>query len=246
MRSSKVRVCVSTVLEKRAIYPRAASGKSFSEDAKLSSGADLTLSQLLRTTTCARFFNCCFRCRVFVHHTPDCYHIHCIIIMSTQVLSIGAPSSFSTRPRIVPAAACLSRARRCLFGAAADREESLRQARDELQRQIEADGKRWNFDFVREKPVDGLRFEWIESKPQLQNRDAKSAKTSSTTLRQSQITGKHQSKQTKCRWPAGNRSAPRFLPRDFSRFLQVSSKKSKKKKNCTSIICFPPLSFLRK
>lgn len=119
--------------------------------------------------------------------------------MSTRVLA--APVSLDVRmmlpsysrlggggrPRIVPNAGCLSRVKRCLFGLPSSPEEALQQAAAELQRQTETDSQRWNFDFVREQPMDG-QFKWQPDEPQC-NRMETNDPVSPARLRQSQITG---------------------------------------------------------
>lgn len=120
------------------------------------------------------------------------------IVMSTRVLA--APVSLDVRmmlpsysrlggggrPRIVPNAGCLSRVKRCLFGLPSSPEEALQQAAAELQRQTETDSQRWNFDFVREQPMDG-QFKWQPDEPQC-NRMETNDPVSPARLRQSQIT----------------------------------------------------------
>ena len=121
--------------------------------------------------------------------------------MSTRVLA--APVSLDVRmmlpsysrlgggrPRIVPSAGCLSRVKRCLFGLPSSPEEALQQAADELQRQTESDSKRWNFDFVRDKPLDGPGLNWQPAEPH-SNRVETTDPVSPARLRQSQITGKN-------------------------------------------------------
>lgn len=98
--------------------------------------------------------------------------------MTTRVLA--APSSLNfasgggSRSRLglssVPDA-CLSRVKRCLFGPRSA-EEAVHQAKlvaAELERQTELDCKRWNFDFVNEKPAhfanETNRFVWFPASP---------------------------------------------------------------------------------
>ena len=92
------------------------------------------------------------------------------------------------RPRIVPNAGCLSRVKRCLFGPSSPG-EALQQAADELQRQTESDSKRWNFDFVRDKPLDGP-LNWQPAEPHSNRMETTTDPVSPARLRQSQITGK--------------------------------------------------------
>ena len=104
--------------------------------------------------------------------------------MSTRVLSVPVSSYGYGRPRIVPSPVCLTRVKRCLFGLSSSPEEALQQAAAELQRQTEADSRKYNFDFVREKPLDGP-FKW---QPEPQANDQHPA-SPTQRLRQSQITG---------------------------------------------------------
>nr|CAH0110717.1 unnamed protein product [Daphnia galeata] len=90
------------------------------------------------------------------------------------------------RPRIVPNAGCLSRVKRCLFGPSSPG-EALQQAADELQRQTESDSKRWNFDFVRDKPLDGP-LNWQLAEPHSNRMETTTDPVSPARLRQSQIT----------------------------------------------------------
>lgn len=123
-----------------------------------------------------------------------------LIIMSTRVLAapvlldvrMSLPSysrlGGGGRPRIVPNAGCLSRVKRCLFGPSSPG-EALQQAADELQRQTESDSKRWNFDFVRDKPLDGP-LNWQLAEPHSNRMETTTDPVSPARLRQSQITGK--------------------------------------------------------
>jgi hypothetical protein len=96
------------------------------------------------------------------------------------------------RPRIVPSTGCLSRVKRCLFGLPSSPEEALQQAADELQRQTESDSKRWNFDFVRDEPLNGP-LDWQPAEPhsnRMETITTADPVSPSSSLRQSQITGK--------------------------------------------------------
>ncbi|XP_046642897.1 uncharacterized protein LOC124328197 [Daphnia pulicaria] len=94
------------------------------------------------------------------------------------------------RPRIVPSTGCLSRVKRCLFGLPSSPEEALQQAADELQRQTESDSKRWNFDFVRDEPLNGP-LDWQPAEPhsnRMETITTADPVSPSSSLRQSQIT----------------------------------------------------------
>ena len=115
-----------------------------------------------------------------------------------------------------------SNVKRCLFPSEnkMSESESLQLARMELKRQLEADCQRWNFDFVKEVPLDNnnnnnSRLEWTKVEHQTQSTSTvlvnpylnhsksqpkcqksqnfmkNSSTTSNSPLRQSQITGKN-------------------------------------------------------
>lgn len=63
-----------------------------------------------------------------------------------------------SRPKIDPAT---SRVKRCLFGRG-NHEENIRFAKRELEKSYAESKRKWNFDFVNERPMEG-RFEWQSS-----------------------------------------------------------------------------------
>ena len=127
--------------------------------------------------------------------------------MTTILSSVPSFSSFGVRQ---PSSASrsadvagLSRVKRCLFGprSAEDARQTALQVAAELQEQIEAASLRWNFDFGRDRPLDG-RFHWssslLTSKSTLPSPAESTPSAASpakrpvdqSKLRQSQITGK--------------------------------------------------------
>lgn len=112
------------------------------------------------------------------------------VSLDVRMMSFSRLGSGGGRPRIVPSTVCLSRVKRCLFGLPSSPEEALHQAAAELQRQTEADSQRWNFDFARDKPLDGpLKWEEQTAEPLCNRMETSDPVSPSARLRQSQITG---------------------------------------------------------
>lgn len=100
--------------------------------------------------------------------------------MSATVLPAAGPQPLRRRPPQAAAGPHRATVRRNLFGPV-DHEENLRFVHAELAKMAEADARRWNFDFARERPLAG-RFAW--------ERPARAWRTPAPK-RQTAITGRH-------------------------------------------------------
>lgn len=117
--------------------------------------------------------------------------------MSTRVLSAPVTGHLLLpyRVGITTSSSCspVTRVKRCLFPSDNNSQvselSSLQQAQLELQRQVEADCKRWSFDFVREIPIAGGRLEWTPAATTTTDETTTTSSSSAHRMRQSQITG---------------------------------------------------------